>query len=168
MFSPGNIGERIRISKFGKEEIVVDMFAGIGYFSIPMAVHSSPDEIIAIEINPDAFHYLRENIKLNQVEDTVTPIHGDSMEETPENYADRVIMGHLFSHEFLPVAIRAIRKKGIIHYHEGVPEKILERPVNRIKNTARKLGRNVRIMNFRKVKNYSPGVCHVVVDAEIY
>ncbi len=168
MFSPGNLNERIRISRFGRGEVVVDMFAGIGYFSIPMAVHSSPEEITAIEINPDAFHYLRENIELNHVEDKVIPVLGDSMEKTPENYADRVIMGHLFSHKFLPVAIKAIRKRGIIHYHEGVPERILERPAERIKRTARELGRKVKIRDFRKVKNYSPGVWHVVVDAEIH
>ena len=168
MFSPGNMGERIRMSKFGKDEVVVDMFAGIGYFSIPMAVHSHPEEITAIEINPDAFRYLQENAKLNHVEDVIIPVLGDSMEKTPEDYADRVIMGHIFAHEFLPVAIKALRDRGMIHYHEGVPEKIIERPVERIKTAAEKLGKRVKIRYFRKVKNYSPGVWHVVIDAEIY
>ncbi|WP_341537002.1 hypothetical protein [Methanosarcina barkeri] len=42
MYSKGNLEERKRMSKLGEGEIVVDMFAGIGYFSIPMAVHSRP------------------------------------------------------------------------------------------------------------------------------
>jgi len=57
---------------------------------------------------------------------------------------------------------------GIIHYHESVPEVVLDRPVERIKRACKELGKNVKILNFRKVKNYSPGVLHVVVDAYIY
>ncbi|MCE8422404.1 MAG: class I SAM-dependent methyltransferase family protein, partial [Candidatus Methanoperedens sp.] len=52
MYSRGNLFEKKRMSKFGKDETVIDMFAGIGYFSIPMAVHSKPGRIISIEINP--------------------------------------------------------------------------------------------------------------------
>jgi tRNA wybutosine-synthesizing protein 2 len=35
------------------------MFAGIGYFTIPIAVHSSPKKVISIELNPVSFGYLR-------------------------------------------------------------------------------------------------------------
>lgn len=77
-------------------------------------------------------------------------------------------MGHLFCHEFLPVAIRSLRDEGYIHYHESVPEVVIERPVERIKRACESLGKNVRIERFRKVKNYSPRVLHVVVDAYVY
>jgi len=52
MFSAGNLKERMRMSLFGKDEFVVDMFAGIGYFTLQMAVHSRPRKIMAIEMNP--------------------------------------------------------------------------------------------------------------------
>jgi tRNA wybutosine-synthesizing protein 2 len=69
MFSSGNVDERIRMASVcRKDEIVVDMFAGIGYFTLPMAVHSSPEKIYAYEINPLAHKYLVENLKLNKVE----------------------------------------------------------------------------------------------------
>ena len=46
MYSSGNIDERIRISTLAKpEDTVVDMFAGIGYFAIPIAVHSRPKSV---------------------------------------------------------------------------------------------------------------------------
>ena len=168
MFSVGNQGERMRIIKLVEEgEIVVDMFAGIGYFTIPIAVHTKAKRIYAIEINPDSYFYLLENIKLNGV-DNVIPILGDSMHVTPEGIADRVVMGHIFCHEFLPVAIRALRDEGVIHYHESVPEVVLNRPIERVKKACEELGKNVRILNFRKVKNYSPGVLHMVVDAYVY
>lgn len=168
MFSPGNQAERMRMAKIVNDgEVVVDMFAGIGYFTIPIAVHKNPRKIYAIEINPISYHYLLENIKLNRV-GCVNPVLGDSMFMTPEGVADRVIMGHLFCHKFLPVAIRALKNDGVIHYHESTPEVILSRPIERIKRVCERLGKEFKILSFRKVKNYSPGVHHVVVDAYIY
>jgi tRNA wybutosine-synthesizing protein 2 len=66
MWSKGNTGERLRMSKLPeKNETIIDMFAGIGYFTIPMAVHAKPKKIYAIEINPTSHGYLCENIRLN-------------------------------------------------------------------------------------------------------
>ncbi len=168
MFSAGNQGERMRMAKVVEDgEVVVDMFAGIGYFSIPIAVHSNPEKIYSIEINPDAYHYLLENIRLNNVR-CIDPILGDSREKTPEGVADRVIMGHIFCHEFLPIAIKALGGKGIVHYHESTPEPVLKRPIERVKKACKDAGKACKILNFRKVKNYSPGVYHVVVDFYVY
>ncbi|MFP4558847.1 MAG: class I SAM-dependent methyltransferase [Halobacteriota archaeon] len=165
MFSPGNLAERMRAGRIVKdEEIVVDMFAGIGYFSIPAAVHSRPKRIYSIEANPQSYRYLLENIKLNKTK-SIVPILGDSMFITPQGVADRVFMGHINSQDFLPVAVRALRGKGFIHYHESTPEAVLERPVERVKTAAEKEGKKAEIESFRKVKHYSPGVLHVVVDA---
>jgi len=166
MFSPGNLAERMRMARLGKDEVVVDMFAGIGYFSIPMCVHSKPKKVYSIEINPDSYRFLLENIKLNHV-DRIVPVLGDSMFVTPENVADRVIMGHIRCHGFIPMAIRALNGEGIIHYHECVPEVVIDRPVERVREAAEKEGKKVEVLGFRKVKNYSPGVIHVVVDAHI-
>jgi len=165
MFSLGNQFERQRIAKECDGEVVVDMFAGIGYFSIPCAKRA--EKVYSIEINPEAFKYLLENRKLNGVRNMI-PILGDSMFVTPEAIADRVIMGHLFCSEFLPTAIRAIERSGIIHYHESVPEKIIWRPVLRVEKACKELGRKCKVLNVRKVKNYAPGVVHVVVDALVY
>ncbi|MGZ7048434.1 MAG: class I SAM-dependent methyltransferase family protein, partial [Methanobacterium sp.] len=78
MWSKGNTTERQRIAKIAEDgEIVVDMFAGIGYFSIPIAVHSIPQKIYSIEINPVSYGYLKENIILNDVENVIEPIYGD-------------------------------------------------------------------------------------------
>jgi tRNA wybutosine-synthesizing protein 2 len=56
---------------------------------------------------------------------------------------------------------------GILHFHEAVPEAVERRPIERIIDAAEKLGRKVEIISVRKVKKYSPGVWHVVVDAKI-
>lgn len=167
MFSMGNLAEKKRMSKLGKDEIVVDMFAGIGYFSVPMAVHSKPRKIISIEINPLAFRYLKDNIKLNKVEDIIEPVLGDCSEVTPHGIAHRVIMGYLDGQVYLPYGINALLPGGILHYHEAVPEAIECRPVERIIEAAAKSGRKARIIEIRRIKKYSPGVWHVVVDAAI-
>ena len=49
MFSKGNLEEKRRFAANCSDETVVDMFAGIGYFSIPAAVHSKPKKVISIE-----------------------------------------------------------------------------------------------------------------------
>ncbi len=167
MFSRGNLSEKKRMSRLGRGEIVVDMFAGIGYFSIPMAVHSKPAKIFAIEINPVAFGYLKENIRLNRVGHIIEPIAGDCANVTPRGMADRVIMGYLDTYPYLEHGIRALLPGGIIHYHEAVPEAVERRPVERILAASKKLGRNAEIIGVRRIKKYSPGVWHVVADAKI-
>ncbi len=170
MYSKGNLTERKRMSIFGKDEVVVDMFAGIGYFSIPMAVYAKPEKIVSIEINPVSYGYLRDNIELNHVEDIIVPINGDCAKLTPHGVADRVIMGYVGStHHYLKQGLMAIKKSGgVLHYHETTPEELLfERPVSRIRDDALELGREVEIQECHRIKKYSPGVWHVVVDAEI-
>lgn len=168
MWSKGNTGERIRMANIVENgEVVVDMFAGIGYFSIPMAVHSKPDKIYSIEINPVAYDYLCDNINLNRVEDVVIPLLGDCRDIAPRGIADRVLMGYIGNtHKYLPTAMEVLKKGGVVHYHESVPDKLkFIRPIKRIEEAAG--GRDVEILNKRIIKPYSPGVYHVVVDAKI-
>lgn len=167
MWSKGNNNERIRIAKLVEDnETVIDMFAGIGYFSIPIGVHSNAKQVYSIEINPNSFHYLKENIKLNKI-NNIIPLLGDCMDITPEYSADRIIMGYVkTTHHYLKTAIDSLNKGGVIHYHETVSEKLMDtRPINRIKEVAG--DRSVEFLKLNKVKKYSPGVFHVVCDARI-
>ena len=168
MWSKGNNNERLRIAKLvGDGETVIDMFAGIGYFSIPIGVHSNASKVISIEINPESYHFLCENIKLNRL-NNITPVLGDCMVETPKYKADRIIMGYVkTTHHYLKVAIDSLNEGGILHYHETVPEKLMDtRPVERIVSNAD--DREVEMLKINKIKKYAPGVEHVVVDARIY
>jgi tRNA wybutosine-synthesizing protein 2 len=168
MWSKGNTAERIRVPNLVNDgEIVVDLFAGIGYFSVPIAVHSQPSKVYALEINPVSYHYLKENITLNRVDDIVEPFLGNCRDVAPQKVADRVLMGYIGNtQDYLDVAINTLRKGGVIHYHESVPEKLkFTRPVGRIKRVA--MDREVEILNQRVIKKYAPGVYHVVIDARI-
>ena len=141
MWAKGNNNERLRIAKLVEDgEVVVDMFAGIGYFSIPIGVHSNAEKIYSIEINPNSHHFLCRNVELVKT-----------------------------THHYLNPAIEAVKEGGIIHYHETVPEKLIEtRPFERFKKAADVYGRDIEVLNIQNIKKYSPGVDHVVLDVKVY
>lgn len=173
MFSKGNVTERARIAKRVTEsETVVDMFAGIGYFSIPIAVLGKPDQIYSIEINPTSFDFLKENIDLNDVQNIVTPLFGDCRDYATQlnGAADRIVMGYLpDTYEFLPAAFQILNKHGgIIHYHDVFYEsELFETPIGLLKEYSEEAGYHIeRILSKREVKSYAPRQLHVVLDIE--
>jgi len=160
MWSKGNHRERIRIVKLVKTgEIIVDMFAGIGYFSIPLALHTKAKKIYSIEVNPIAYNYLCENIKLNKIKN-IKPILENCLNvEIPEK-VDRVLMGLLpSSKNYLPKALEFVKIGGIIHYHgvDGEKPKQLEEDV---KNYG-------KVFKKTKVKSWGPRRYHWVLDVLI-
>jgi tRNA wybutosine-synthesizing protein 2 len=165
MFSSGNFPEKWRMSKLDcRGETVVDMFAGIGYFTLPLAVHAKAERVLACEVNPVAFSYLRENVALNRVEDVVEPVLGDNRDLPGEGFADRVLMGYVgTTHQFLPKAFQLVRPGGVIHYHETCPlDQWPARPLRRIAEAA--AGRRYEIGHRGEVKSFAPSVSHYVVD----
>ena len=171
MFSSGNMDERIRMATISnKDETIVDMFSGIGYFTLPIAVYSKPKKIFACEINPIAYDYLCENIALNNVTSIVEPILGDNREAAPKNRANRVILGYLEeNHQFLQVAINCLKNgKGIIHYHEVCPDELIPfRPLKNVRDEVESLNKGAELLSCKHVKSYAPGVSHIVLDLEI-
>ena len=171
MFSSGNMDERLRMAKISnKNETVVDLFAGIGYFTLPMAVYSKPKKIFSCEINPVAYRYLCKNIVLNHVTSIVEPLLGDNRTTAPKNVAERVVMGYIEDTDrFLPVAFDCLKNcTGYIHYHDVCPNELLpERSFRRIQETAGKHKRNIDLLTCRVIKSYAPGVSHVVLDIRV-
>ncbi|ADJ13658.1 methyltransferase [Halalkalicoccus jeotgali B3] len=166
MFSPGNKRERTRMGEVVEEgERVLDMFAGIGYFTLPMARAGA--HVSAIERNPVAFRYLLENAVLNGVEERIDAYRADCR-DVEVTGVDRVVMGYYEAHDYLDRALDALRDDGVLHMHEATPEAELpERPVSRLRNAATSAGRTVEILDRRRVKSHSAGVAHVVVDARV-
>ena len=134
-----------------------------------MAVHSSPRKVTAIELNPLAFSYLQENIQLNHVEEVVEPILGDCRERAPRGEADRVVMGFVGTTDrYLKTGIEALLPGGILHYHQTVPSWLYPAAViDDVIKAARAEGRTAEILQCIRIKKYSPGVLHAVVDARI-
>jgi len=171
MFSSGNMTERKRMATISNpRETVVDLFAGIGYFSIPMAVYSKPKKIYACEINPLAYQYLRSNITLNNVIDRVEPLFGDNRRTAPKDCADRVILGYLQdSKAFLSTAFDSLKnRKGILHYHDVVKtDDFPHGPLKEIDGMAKQYHRSVDFLRSSIIKSYAPGRDHVVFDVRV-
>ncbi|ASJ04663.1 tRNA(Phe) (4-demethylwyosine(37)-C(7)) aminocarboxypropyltransferase Taw2 [Thermococcus barossii] len=170
MFSPANVKERVRMAKVAKPgELVVDMFAGIGHLSLPMAVHGKA-RVIAIEKSPYTFRFLVENIELNRVQDRMTAYNIDNRDFPGEDIADRVLMGYVGkTHEFIPKALSIAKEGAVIHYHNTVPERLMPRePFETFRRIAREHGYEVEKLNELVIKRYAPGVWHVVVDVRVF
>lgn len=172
MFSMGNLNERKFLSTLVKEnEVIVDMFAGIGYFSLPIARHSKPKIIYSIELNLESFKFLTENIKINRLDDTIVPINGDSKIEVIKLSksgvrADRVIMGVFPApKDFIKEALTLIKESGTTFHYEGVATKENYLSLfNEFKEIAETSNYKCKLLSNRFVKSYGPHLYHIVVD----
>lgn len=124
MFSAGNITEKLRVAGFDcKGETVVDLYAGIGYFTLPYLVHTGASHVHACEWNPDAVEALQRNLEANGVSDRCTIHQEDNRQLSLCDIADRVNLGLIPSSEDgWPVACRLLKKTtgGILHIHQNV------------------------------------------------
>jgi tRNA wybutosine-synthesizing protein 2 len=172
MFSSGNIDERIRISRLAStNETIVDMFSGIGYFSLPIAIHSKPSKIIACELNPSAYNYLCQNIELNNVNEIVQPILGDNRKCLNDCFADRIIMGYIKSdHSHRLAGFKILKNNGgVIHYHDvGFTKNAIDTAFLKVQESLVKSGFDEKfkpeLYNYYKIKSYAPKLQHVVLD----
>ncbi|UTF54332.1 class I SAM-dependent methyltransferase [Natronosalvus rutilus] len=183
MFSPGNQAERRRMAEVvDPDERVFDMFAGIGYFTLPMARAGA--RMTATELNPTAFRYLLENAMANDVSSRVDAYHSDCRDLAADLRADRVVMGYYGVADgkdeaghgsrvdeavsFLPAALEALEPGGVVHYHEATPKpELWARPIGRLEAAAERAERTLEVLEKRRVKTHSAGVEHVVVDARV-
>ncbi|MFX0106226.1 MAG: class I SAM-dependent methyltransferase family protein [Candidatus Hodarchaeota archaeon] len=172
MFSKGNVNERKRLAMLVKSgEIIVDMFAGIGYFSLPIAKHSSVDKIYSIEFNPESYKFLVENLRINHLEDKIVPIKGNCKVEAVKLNesgirADRVIMGVFPApKEYIREGITLVSDKGTMFHYEGVVEKDKYIALfEEFKEIAEQESYKCELKSHRFVKSYGPNLYHVVLD----
>lgn len=157
-FTPRLATERQAVAKQIKPgEVVIDMFAGIGPFSIMIAKTGSPRVVYAIDMNPDAIELMKENIALNKAI-SVSPILGDAREVVPRlEKADHIVMN--LPHDgrgFIGEAIRALKPGGVIHFYEITEEDEVQKNLDEIADAARREGRLMKELARRRIKSYSP------------
>ena len=123
-FSPRLSTERERIANLIQEgEIVTNMFAGVGMFSI-MSAKKKKCTVYSLDINPVASKLCEKNIELNKLAGKIISINGDAskiIREQLEDKSDRTLM--LLperSDEFLESAINTTKNGGIIHYYSHI------------------------------------------------
>lgn len=176
-FSPRLSYERMRIAKMVEpNEKIVNMFAGVGCFSIVVAKHSKPSRVFSIDLNEIAFDIMQENIRMNRVYDKVFPFLGDSREiihNRLQDLANRVLMPlPAKALEYLPYAISALKKSGgWIHYYDFEHAAKTDRFVERLKSKLSKILKPQK-MNFevpfvRTVRSIGPNWLQLVADVHI-
>ncbi|MCD4704146.1 MAG: class I SAM-dependent methyltransferase family protein [Methanosarcinaceae archaeon] len=168
-FTPRLSTERQRIvAQLEPGSVVVDMFAGVGPYTIPAA--RKCHNLIAIDKNPDAVRFLRKNVDMNSVEN-VEVIEGDANDvaRDKEGVADHVIMNLPHSaYEFLDAAITMVRHDGVIHYYAMTPEDdLFESSIKLIHEAAHRVGRTIKVLNTRTVRSYAPHQYNVCIDVKI-
>lgn len=174
MFSAGNVNERRRMGEIVRRgEVIVDLFAGIGYYSLPILVHSEVEHVHCCEWNDDAVESLEWGLERNNVSSLCTVHRGDNRETCKSigKVADRVILGLLpTSEKSFEAAMEVLSDSGgVMHIHGlAKPDEYSEWAEDVMR----------RICNFREVfrarkiavnriKSYAPRWDHVVLDVEI-
>jgi tRNA (guanine37-N1)-methyltransferase len=176
-FSPRLSHERMRIARLvAPGETVVNMFAGVGCFSIIIAKHSDAAKVFSIDVNPSAVQFMQENIRLNRVYDKVIPLRGDSKEIVNNRLqcvADRVLMPlPEKALEYLPYAVSALKASGgWIHYygfaHAAKTENPIEKTELKVAEALDALGVNFEVPFVRVVRSTGPNWYQLAADVHI-
>lgn len=171
-FSPRLSHERMRVAgQVNERERVIDLFAGVGPYSILIAKTQPNSMVYSIDINPEAFRYLRENVLLNHVADRVVPILGDArtiVARSLRNVASRVIMNlPAESINFMDVALEALQDRGgLIHYYAFASRnEAIESMVDSVREEVERNGKKVRSLRFASVlKEVAPNRVQIALD----
>ena len=186
--SPRLSYERMRIAqKVAPGETVLNMFAGVGCYSILIAKLQPHATVYSVDMNPYAVAYMQENVALNRVAGRVIPVLGDAADVAAalQGQVDRVLMPlPETAPAFLPAAVRALRlcskedagdgKAGMIHYYavaRGHSEQdLFTVPFARAKElVAAAFGAHIRLASEeqRIVRSIGPRKYHIVLDLRI-
>lgn len=159
-FSARLSSERQRIHEgMGKNETVLDMFAGVGPFAISLADRAA--FIVASDINPDAVRWMLVNLAQNRIKN-VLPVLADAHHLPaciPWRF-DRIIMNlPLSGTGFLPDAFQLCRTGGIIHFYSLVSTEH--------EHNDSISGMGGVVIDERVVRSYSPAQWHAVYDIRV-
>ena len=174
-FSPRLSHEHERVAlQVQAGETVVDLFAGVGPFSVLIGKRQSEAKVYAVDLNPDAVELLKLNVRVNGVENRVFPICADAREITQtqlKGSADRVIMNlPETAIDFVDAACNAVKPDGgKVHFYGFVrsPD-CIEKLQQRFTELVAKNGRKVEAFLYAKsIRETAPFESQVVLDAKI-
>jgi tRNA (guanine37-N1)-methyltransferase len=174
-FSPRLSHEHERVAALVQDgETVVDLFAGVGPFSVLIGKRNPMAKVYAVDLNPDAVELLNVNVSVNKVENNVYPILADAREIATtklKGLADRVIMNlPETAIDFIDAACNAIKPEGgIIHFYGFVRlpdtiEELKQRFMRLVENNGRKVE---AFLYSKSIRETAPFESQVVLDAKI-
>lgn len=170
-FSPRLATERMRVARDVREgEVITNLFAGVGCYSIVIAKWSRATKVYSIDINPAAYELMVENARLNKVGDRVIPILGDCRDVVKERLlgsSDRVLMPlPEFGREFFEVALDALKPEGgTINFYDIGNEPDVFGPSEEFVQL-KTAGRGLKVLakGKRKIRSYAPRCYHIALD----
>jgi tRNA (guanine37-N1)-methyltransferase len=174
-FSPRLSHEHQRVASLVQTgETVVDLFAGVGPFSVLIAKKNPKVKVYAVDINPEAVELLKVNVRVNRVENRVFPVLGDAKQIAAtklKGLADCVIMNlPETAIEFVDAACQTIKPQGgVIHFYAFVrsPDSV-ENQKLRFSEAARKAGRKAESFLYAKsIRETAPYESQIVLDAKV-
>tara|TARA_Y100001960_G_scaffold309191_1_gene367319 strand:- start:2192 stop:3037 length:846 start_codon:yes stop_codon:yes gene_type:complete len=175
MWSPGNTGWRSALKGPGKvkdfytfnsPKVIVDYFAGIGYFALQIAKGYPETKVIAIDKNPKSIEYLTRNVVNNSIKN-VEIINDDCKNVNIK--ADVVHLGYIGNTiDFLEHSHNNLNDKGIVIFHEAYRNtwlgfksrsdwRIIPEKFTKLMST-----KNFIVEKFERVKFYGPSTSHIV------
>jgi tRNA (guanine37-N1)-methyltransferase len=173
-FSPRLSTERQRISEMvDDDEIIVNMFAGVGTYSIVIAKANRTCIVYSIDSNSIANDLCIVNAKINKVQDRVVAICGDASEVIKnqlQGKADRVLMPlPERAKEFIEPAVLALKEKGIVHYFAHIKadgkKEAQELGLQDASDAFKSYDHNV--MAVRVVREVGPRIYQIVADVSV-
>lgn len=174
-FTPRLSYERIRVARMVEDgEYVLNMFAGVGCFSICIAKHSGARAVYSIDLNPVAYRFMVENVKLNRVENVVIPILGEAGELVESRFrgvADRVLepLPDL-AYAYLGAALNALKPEGgWIHYYNFIHIKSRS-PTDEVVRVRRRIEKSkwkLEYAAWRKVRSTGPNWVQLALDLKV-
>ncbi|MFC1786949.1 class I SAM-dependent methyltransferase family protein [Halobacteriota archaeon] len=167
-FSPRLATERARVAALvGPNETVIDMFAGVGPFSILIAKRVK--HVVSIDKNPEAIMFLRKNVALNSIANI--QIIRDDVHEVSSNLkgqGDRIIMNLPHNaQEYLNDAMVMAKTGSKVHYYDIQPENSFEDAIETIREAAASHGRKIKVIGIKKVRSYAPNSYNICVDFQV-
>jgi tRNA (guanine37-N1)-methyltransferase len=174
-FSPRLSHEHERVASLVQTgETVVDLFAGVGPFSVLIGKRNPQIKVYAVDLNPDAVELLKVNVRVNRVENRVFPVLADAREISSgklRGVADRVIMNlPETAIEFVDAACLTLKSEGgMVHFYAFVrAPKTVEELKNEFSKAAEASGRKVDyFLVARSIRETAPYESQIVLDAKI-
>ncbi|MGD0534434.1 MAG: hypothetical protein ABR999_03195 [Methanoregula sp.] len=159
-FNPRLASERRRVTSLVQAgERVLVPFCGAGPFVIPVAARGA--SVMAVEQNPDAYHWLLENMRLNRCAGRVTAVCGDAFDTAllPSEPFDRAIIPTPYGmDEILGVLVPYVRPGGMFHFYTFKNRKQSEEMERTFKGTG------YHVVTRRQCGNVAPSVSRWVFD----
>jgi tRNA (guanine37-N1)-methyltransferase len=174
-FSPRLSHEHERVAGLVQSgEVVADLFAGVGPFSVLIGKKAPLAKVYAVDLNPEAVELLKVNVRVNRVDNRVFPIVADSREIAAgklKGTADRVIMNlPETAIDFVDAACNAIKLGGgVVHFYGFVRQPdTIENLKQRFTEKVEQNGRTVaHFLHAKSIRETAPFESQIVLDAAI-